>query len=162
TLALITGLIVGNVLQPGRGFNIDPATLDAKAVASYAGQAKAQSVTDFIFHIIPTTVFDAFAKGDILQVLLVAVLFGFAFSMAGSRCKPVVELVEAFTQGVFGVVNILMRLAPIGAFGAMAFTVGRFGIASLGPLLKLIAVFYLTSMFFVFVVLGVICRLAGF
>jgi aerobic C4-dicarboxylate transport protein len=162
TLALITGLIVGNVMQPGRGFNIDPATLDAKAVAAYAGQAKAQSITDFVLHIIPTTIFDAFAKGDILQVLLVAVLFGFAFSLAGHRCKPVVDLINAFTHGVFGVVNILMRLAPIGAFGAMAFTVGRFGIASLGPLLKLIATFYLTSMLFVFIVLGVICRVAGF
>ena len=162
TLALITGLIVGNVMQPGRGFNIDPATLDAKAVAAYAGQAKAQSISDFVLHIIPTTIIDAFAKGDILQVLLVAVLFGFAFSLAGSRCKPVVDVVNAFTHGVFGVVNILMRLAPIGAFGAMAFTVGRFGIASLGPLLKLIATFYVTSMIFVFVVLGVICRVAGF
>jgi aerobic C4-dicarboxylate transport protein len=162
TLALITGLIVGNVMQPGRGFNIDPATLDAKAVAAYAGQAKAQSISDFVLHIIPTTIFDAFAKGDILQVLLVAVLFGFAFSLAGHRCKPVVDLINAFTHGVFGVVNILMRLAPIGAFGAMAFTVGRFGIASLGPLLKLIATFYVTSLLFVFLVLGVICRLAGF
>jgi aerobic C4-dicarboxylate transport protein len=162
SLALITGLVVGNVMQPGRGLNINAATLDAKAVAAYAGQAKAQSITDFVLHIIPTTVFDAFAKGDILQVLLVAVLFGFAFSLAGQRCKPVVDLVKAFTHGVFGVVNVLMRLAPIGAFGAMAYTVGRFGIGSLGPLLKLIATFYLTSMLFVFVVLGVICRVAGF
>ena len=162
TLALITGLIVGNLMQPGRGFNIDPATLDAKAVAAYAGQAKAQSITDFLLHIIPTTIVDAFAKGDILQVLLVAVLFGFAFSMAGSRCKPVLDVINAFTHGVFGVVNILMRLAPIGAFGAMAFTVGRFGIASLGPLIKLIATFYVTSMLFVFVILGLICKVAGF
>ena len=162
TLALILGLIVGNVVQPGAGFNINPATLDAKAVAAYAGQAKAQSVTDFVLHIIPTTIIDAFAKGDILQVLLVAVLFGFAFSLAGSRGKPVVDLIAGFTHGIFGVVNILMRLAPIGAFGAMAFTVGRFGIGSLGPLLKLIATFYITSMLFVFIVLGVICRVAGF
>ena len=162
TLALIIGLIIGNVVQPGRGFNINPATLDAKAVADYAGQAKAQSVTDFILHIIPTTVVDAFAKGDILQVLLVAILFGFALSIAGPRCKPLVDLFGTLTQAVFGVVNIVMRLAPFGAFGAMAFTIGRFGIASLGPLVKLIATFYLTGVVFVVVVLGAIAWAAGF
>jgi aerobic C4-dicarboxylate transport protein len=162
TLALVIGLIIGNVVQPGRGFNINPATLDAKAVADYAGQAKAQSVTDFILHIIPTTVVDAFAKGDILQVLLVAILFGFALSMAGPRCKPLVDLFGTLTQAVFGVVNIVMRLAPLGAFGAMAFTIGRFGIASLGPLVKLIATFYLTGIVFVLVVLGGIAWAAGF
>jgi aerobic C4-dicarboxylate transport protein len=162
TLALVIGLIIGNVVQPGRGFNINPATLDAKAVADYAGQAKAQSVTDFILHIIPTTVVDAFAKGDILQVLLVAILFGFALSIAGPRCKPLVDLFGTLTQAVFGVVNIVMRLAPLGAFGAMAFTVGRFGIASLGPLVKLIATFYLTGVVFVVVVLGAIAWAAGF
>src|SRR6202161_2207726 len=138
TLALLIGLVVGNVVHPGAGFNVDPATLDAKAVSDYAGQAKAQSVTDFILHIIPNTIVDAFARGDILQVLLVAVLFGFALSSVGPRCKPVVELFDARTHAVFGVVNIVMRLAPIGAFGAMAFTIGRYGIASLGPLLKLV------------------------
>ena len=162
TLALVIGLIIGNVVQPGRGFNINPATLDAKAVADYAGQAKAQSVSDFILHIIPTTVVDAFAKGDILQVLLVAILFGFALSLAGPRCKPVVDLFGALTQAVFGIVNIVMRLAPLGAFGAMAFTIGRFGIASLGPLVKLIATFYLTGIVFVVVVLGGIAWAAGF
>ena len=162
TLALVIGLIIGNVVQPGRGFNINPATLDAKAVADYAGQAKAQSVSDFILHIIPTTVVDAFAKGDILQVLLVAILFGFALSLAGPRCKPVVDLFGALTQAVFGIVNIVMRLAPLGAFGAMAFTIGRFGIASLGPLVKLIATFYLTGIVFVVVVLGCIAWAAGF
>ncbi|HYK58219.1 MAG TPA: dicarboxylate/amino acid:cation symporter [Bryobacteraceae bacterium] len=162
TLALAIGLIIGNVVQPGRGFNINPATLDAKAVADYAGQAKAQSVSDFILHIIPTTVVDAFAKGDILQVLLVAILFGFALSLAGPRCKPVVDLFGALTQAVFGIVNIVMRLAPLGAFGAMAFTIGRFGIASLGPLVKLIATFYLTGIVFVVVVLGGIAWAAGF
>src|SRR5215471_2619722 len=162
TLALVIGLIIGNVVQPGRGFNINAATLDAKAVADYAGQAKAQSVSDFILHIIPTTVVDAFAKGDILQVLLVAILFGFALSLAGPRCKPVVDLFGALTQAVFGIVNIVMRLAPLGAFGAMAFTIGRFGIASLGPLVKLIATFYLTGIVFVVVVLGGIAWAAGF
>ncbi len=162
TIALIIGLIVGNVVKPGEGFNINPATLDAKAVTEYAGQAKAQSVPDFVMHIIPTTVVDAFAKGDILQVLLIALLFGFALSAIGPRCKPLVEIIDAVTQAVFGIVKIVMRLAPLGAFGAMAFTVGKFGIASLGPLLKLIGTFYLTSIFFVLVVLGIIARLAGF
>jgi aerobic C4-dicarboxylate transport protein len=162
TAALVIGLIIGNVVRPGAGFNINPATLDAKAVAAYAGQAQAQSVTDFIMHIIPATVVDAFAKGDILQVLLVAILFGFALSAAGPRCKPLVDLVGTLTQAVFGIVNIVMRLAPIGAFGAMAFTVGRFGIASLGPLVKLIAVFYLTGAVFVLGILGAIAWFAGF
>jgi aerobic C4-dicarboxylate transport protein len=162
TLALLIGLIVGNVIRPGAGFNANVATLDPKAVADYAGQAKAQSVTDFLMHIIPTTVVDAFAKGDILPVVLVAVLFGFALSAMGERCKPLVSVIDALTQAVFGVVNILMRLAPIGAFGAMAFTVGKYGIASLAPLAKLIGTFYATSIFFVIVVLGAIARLAGF
>jgi aerobic C4-dicarboxylate transport protein len=162
TLALLTGLVVGNVVHPGAGFNINPATLDAKAVSDYAGQAKAQSVADFIMHIIPTTIVDAFAKGDILQVLLVALLFGFALSAAGPRCRPLVDLFSALTEGVFGVVNLLMRLAPIGAFGAMAFTVGRFGVASLGKLAMLVATFYLTGILFIVVVLGLIARAAGF
>jgi aerobic C4-dicarboxylate transport protein len=162
TLALVIGLIVGNLVRPGSSFNINPATLDAKAVADYAGQAKAQSVTDFLMHIIPNTMMDAFAKGDILEVLLVSVLFGFALSIVGQRCKPLVELFDALTHAVFGVVAILMRLAPIGAFGAMAFTVGKFGIGALGPLLKLIATFYITSLLFVLIVLGTIARLAGF
>ncbi len=162
TLALLIGMVVGNVVQPGNGFNIDPATLDAKAVTAYAGAAKAQSVTDFVMHIIPTTMVDAFARGDILQVLLVAVLFGFALSLMGARCKPLVELFDALTHGVFGVINILMRLAPIGAFGAMAFTIGTYGLSSLGPLLKLILTFYLTCTLFVVVVLGLIARVSGF
>jgi aerobic C4-dicarboxylate transport protein len=162
TLALLIGLVVGNVVRPGSGFNINPATLDPKAVAEYAGQAKAQSVGEFLLHIIPNTVVDAFAKGDILQVLLVSILFGFALSAVGPRCKPLVDLFNALTHAVFGVVNILMRFAPIGAFGAMAFTVGKYGIASLGPLVKLIGTFYVTSIFFVLIVLGVIARAAGF
>jgi aerobic C4-dicarboxylate transport protein len=162
TLALFIGLVVGNVVHPGGAFHVNPATLDAKAVASYAGAAKAQSATDFVMHIIPTTIVDAFAKGDILQVLLVAVLFGFALSMMGERCGPLLTLLDTVTHAVFGVVTILMRLAPIGAFGAMAFTVGKYGISSLGPLLKLIGTFYLTSIFFVVVVLGVIALVAGF
>jgi aerobic C4-dicarboxylate transport protein len=162
TLALLIGLVVGNLAHPGSGFNIDPATLDAHAVAEYAGQAKAQSVTEFLVHIIPNTVVDAFTRGDILQVLLVSVLFGFALSLAGPRGKPLLELLEAFTRLVFGVVDILMRFAPIGAFGAMAFTIGKYGLASLGPLFKLMATLYLTSIFFVVIVLGGIAALAGF
>ena len=162
TLALLLGLVVGNVVKPGAGFNVNPAMLDTKAVASYAGQAKAQTVTDFILHIIPTTIVDAFTRGDILQVLLVAILFGFALSAMGSRCKSVVELFDGMTHAVFGVVNIVMRLAPIGAFGAMAFTVGQYGISSLKPLANLIATFYATCIFFVLVILGLVCWAAGF
>jgi aerobic C4-dicarboxylate transport protein len=162
TLALLLGLIVGNVVHPGSGFNVNPATLDSKAVADYAGQAKAQSVAEFLAHIIPNTVVDAFSRGDILQVLLVSLLFGFALSLAGPRCKPLVDLLEGFTRAVFGVVSILMRFAPIGAFGAMAFTIGKYGLSSLGPLVKLMATLYITAAIFVFVILGGIARLAGF
>ena len=162
TVALLIGLVVGNVVHPGSGFNADPATLDVRAVAEYAGQAKAQSVTEFLVHIIPNTVVDAFTRGDILQVLFVSLLFGFALSLAGPRCKPLVDLLEALTRAVFGIVAILMRFAPIGAFGAMAFTVGKYGLASLGPLVKLIVTLYITSTLFVIVVLGGIARIAGF
>jgi aerobic C4-dicarboxylate transport protein len=162
TLALVVGLVVGNLVQTGRGFNANPATLDAHEVSAYAGQAKAQSLTDFLMHIIPTTVVDAFAKGDILEVLLVALLFGFALSAIGPRCKPLLDLVDALTQAVFKVVAIVMKFAPIGAFGAMAFTVGKYGIASLGPLAKLIGTFYITCIVFVLVVMGGVARVAGF
>src|SRR6202167_241658 len=162
TVALLIGLVVGNIVHPGSGFNVNVATLDAKSVENYAGQAKAQSVIEFLMHIIPTTVVDAFAKGDILEVLLVALLFGFALSAVGPRCKPLVDLFDALTHAVFGVVNILMRFAPIGAFGAMAFTVGKYGIVALGPLAKLIGTFYVTSILFVLLVLGAIARAAGF
>jgi aerobic C4-dicarboxylate transport protein len=162
TIALFIGLAVGNVVHPGSGFNVNTASLDAKAVADYAGQAKAQGVTEFLTHIIPTTVTDAFAKGDILQVVFVSILFGFALSSAGPRAKPIIGLLESLTQVVFHVVNILMRFAPIGAFGAMAFTIGKYGFASLGPLVKLIATFWITSIFFVLIVLGAIAWVAGF
>lgn len=162
TIALLIGLVVGNVVRPGAGFNVNVATLDAKAVADYAGQAKAQSVTEFLMHIIPTTVVDAFAKGDILEVVFVALLFGFALSVAGERAKPLVTLIDALTHAIFGIVNILMKFAPLGAFGAMAFTVGKYGLASLGPLADLIATFWLTSVLFVVIVLGAIAWAAGF
>src|ERR1700686_494416 len=162
TIALGIGLIVGNVVRPGRGFNVNSAMLDAKAVADYAGQAKAQGVTEFLMHIIPTTVTAAFAKGDFLQVVFISILFGFALSSAGSRAQPIVALLESLTQVVFRVVNILMLFAPIGAFGAMAFTIGKYGFASLGPLVKLIATFWITSILFVLIVLGAVAAVAGF
>jgi aerobic C4-dicarboxylate transport protein len=162
TLALFIGLVVGNTVRPGSGFNVNPASLDTRAVADYAGQAKAQSLTEFVMHIIPTTVVDAFSKGDILQVLLIAILFGIALSAAGKRCQPLVDFLEALTAAVFGIVSLLMKLAPIGAFGAVAFTVGKYGISSIGPLVKLIGTFYVTSILFVLIVLGVVARLAGF
>ena len=162
TIALLIGLLVGNVVRPGSGFNVNVATLDAKAVADYAGQAKAQNVTEFLMHIIPTTVFDAFAKGDILEVVFVALLFGFALSAAGARGKPLVELIDSLTHVVFEVTKVLMKFAPVGAFGAMAYTVGKFGLASLGPLAKLIGTFWLTSVLFVVIVLGAIAWAASF
>jgi aerobic C4-dicarboxylate transport protein len=162
TLALFIGLVVGNVVRPGSGFNVSVSALDVNSVSEYAGQAKAQTITEFLMHLIPTTVVDAFAKGDILQVLMVAILFGFALSVVGPRAKPVVDLFDALTHVVFGVVNILMRFAPIGAFGAMAFTVGKYGLSSLGPLAELIGTFYCTSILFVLIVLGGVGYLAGF
>jgi aerobic C4-dicarboxylate transport protein len=162
TLALFIGMFVGNLLHPGSGFNVNPATLNAKAVADYAGAAHQVTVTDFLMNIIPTTMVDAFAKGNILQVLLVAILFGFALSLVGPKCKPVVELFDAMTHAVFGVINILMKLAPIGAFGAMAYTVGQYGIASLANLGYLIFVFWVTSLLFVLVIFGLVGWLAGF
>lgn len=162
TFALFIGMAVGNWLRPGDGFNVNPATLDAKAVTDYVGKAKSMTPTDFFLNIIPNTVADAFGKGDVLQVLLISLLFGFALSAMGGRAKPVTELIDMGSQAVFGVINFIMRFAPIGAFGAMAFTVGKYGVVSLGPLLKLIGTFYLTSALFVLIVLGVVARIAGF
>jgi aerobic C4-dicarboxylate transport protein len=162
TLALLIGLLVGNTVHPGAGLNINPASLDAKSVSTYANQSSYQTTSDFLLHIIPTTVVDAFAKGDILEVLFVAILFGFALSIGGPRCQPVTQFIEAMTAAVFSVVNIVMRFAPIGAFGAMAFTIGKYGISSLGPLAKLILTFYVTAIVFVFLVLGSVARVCGF
>jgi len=162
TFALLVGLLVGSLIKTGEGFNANPATLDTHEVSAYAGQAKGQTISDFLMHIIPNTLVDAFAKGDILEVLLVALLFGFAMSAVRNRSKPLLELIESLTQVVFAIVKIIMRLAPIGAFGAMAFTVGKYGIASLGPLAKLILTFYGTCILFVLLVMGSIARVAGF
>jgi len=126
TLALVIGLVIGNLVPTGSSLHVNPATLDAKAVANYSNQAKAQSVPDFLLHIIPTTMVDAFTRGDILQVLLIALLFGFALSAAGPRCKPVVDLFTGLTHAVFGVINNSDAPRAIGAFGAMAFTIGQY------------------------------------
>uniref|UniRef100_UPI00313E0E73 dicarboxylate/amino acid:cation symporter n=2 Tax=Pseudoduganella sp. OTU4001 TaxID=3043854 RepID=UPI00313E0E73 len=162
TFALVIGLAVANFMQPGAGFNADPHTLDTKSIAQYTEKAKAQTTTDFVLNIIPNTVVDAFAKGDILQVLLVAVLFGFALSMLGERGRPVAKLIDEISHAFFGMVNIIMKAAPIGAFGAMAFTIGKYGIDSLLPLAKLMGSFYLTCALFVFIVLGAIAKYTGF
>lgn len=162
TLALIVGLIVANVVQPGAGMNIDPATLDGKAVATYAAKAHEQSITGFLMNIIPTTIVGAFAEGDILQVLFFSVLFGISLGIVGDRGKPVVDFMHALMYPIFKLVGILMKAAPIGAFGAMAFTIGKYGISSVTNLAMLIGTFYFTSLFFVIVVLGAVCRYNGF
>jgi len=162
TFALAIGLVVANVVKPGAGFNVDPAHLDTKSIAQYTEKAHSQSTVDFIMNIIPNTFVDAFAKGDILQVLLIAILFGFSLSMMGERGRPVTKLIEDFSHVIFGVVNIVMKVAPIGAFGAMAFTIGKYGLDSLLPLAKLMGSFYLTCFLFVVVVLGAIAKMTGF
>jgi len=162
TIALIVGLIIVNVIQPGAGMNVDPATLDTKSVSAYTGPGKMQSTTDFLLNVIPTTVVDAFAKGEILQVLLFAIMFGFALHAFGEKGKPVFEFIDKFSHVLFGIVGIIMKVAPIGAFGAMAFTIGKYGIGSLAQLGKLMACFYATCLVFIFVVLGIIARAHGF
>ncbi len=162
TLALFIGLAVANVVRPGDGFNVNPATLDGGAVSEYVGKAQHLSAKDFFMNIIPTTVADAFTKGDVLQVLLISLLFGFALAAMGPRAKPATDMIDTASHTIFGAIRFLMYFAPIGAFGAMAFTVGKYGVTSLAPLLKLIGTFYLTSILFVFIVLGVIARIAGF
>lgn len=162
TFALIIGLVVANVVQPGAGMNIDPATIDTSLVKEYASKAQDQSVIGFLTHIIPTTPFSALADGEILQVLFVAILFGIAVSMVGKDAAPLLRGLEAANKVVFRLVHILMKLAPIGAFGAMAFTIGQFGLSALANLAGLVATFYVTSLLFVVIVLGTIARLAGF
>lgn len=162
TLALIIGLIIGNVMQPGHGMHIDPATLDHVAVAQYMKQADESSVIGFLMNIIPTTVVSAFASGDILQVLFFSVLFGIALGSTGERGKPVLDFIHALIAPVFKLVSILMKAAPIGAFGAMAFTIGKYGIGSVTNLAFLIVTFYITSLLFVIIILGAVCRYNGF
>ena len=162
TIALIIGLVVVNVLQPGSGMHVDPNTLDTKGIAAYTEPGKKQGTVDFLLHGIPTSVVDAFAKGEILQVLLFSVLFGFALHKFGGRGTMVFDFIEKFSHVLFDIVGIIMKVAPIGAFGAMAFTIGKYGVDSLFSLGKLMGAFYMTCLLFIFVVLGLITRLHGF
>src|SRR5438094_1826572 len=162
TIALIVGLTIVNVIQPGAGMNIDPATLDTKGIAAYAKPGQLQSTTEFLLNVIPSTVVDAFAKGEILQVLLFAVLFGFALHRFGGRGTLVFDWIEKSSHVLFVIVGYIMRVAPLGAFGAMAFTIGKYGVGSLLSLGKLMGTFYLTCLVFILVVLALIARFHGF
>jgi aerobic C4-dicarboxylate transport protein len=161
TLALIIGLIVANVVQPGAGINADVASLDKSAVAAIADKAHPQTTIQFITAIVPNSVIDSFAKGNLLQVLLFSVLFGVSLSILGERARKAREVIDEFGKALLGVVGLVMKLAPLGAFGAIAFTVGKFGIGTLQQLATLIGAYYLTTALFVFVVLGAIARAAG-
>ncbi|POD95390.1 C4-dicarboxylate transporter DctA [Pectobacterium odoriferum] len=162
TIALIIGLVVVNVVQPGVGMNIDPSTLDASAVAVYTQQASQQGLIPFLMDVIPASVVGAFASGNILQVLLFAVMFGFALHRLGPKGKVIFDVIDSFSKVIFGVINMIMKLAPLGAFGAMAFTIGKYGVGTLIQLGQLIACFYITCVLFVFLVLGSIARATGF
>jgi aerobic C4-dicarboxylate transport protein len=162
TLALVAGILVGYVLHPGRGFNINPATLDTHLVSNYVTRAKDVGILPLLLGIIPSTVFDAFVKGDVLEVLFIAILFGFAITRMGSRGEYLTRLIDAFTKVLFAVIHIIVQAAPIGALGGMAFTVGSYGVGSLSNLAKLIGTFYVTAAIFVLVILGPIAYYAGF
>ncbi|GAA0505095.1 dicarboxylate/amino acid:cation symporter [Tatumella terrea] len=162
TLALIIGLIIVNIANPGGGMNINPASLDVSAIATYAEQAKSQGVVPFLLDIIPNSVIGAFASGNILQILMFAILFGFSLHRLGNTGQLVFNVIEHFSKVIFGIINMIMRLAPIGAFGAMAFTIGKYGIGSLLQLGQLIICFYITCILFVVIVLGAIARYTGF
>lgn len=162
TIALLIGLLVGELIQPGSGFNIDPATLDPKAVATYVTKAKEDGIVAHLMAIIPESYFGALAKGDLLQVLLVSILSGFAIAFMGPAGEPISKAIDMAAKVFFGVIRIVVRAAPVGAFGAMAFTVGAYGLGSLVNLAALIGTFYLTSVLFVLFVLGAIARFSGF
>ncbi|WP_028698167.1 dicarboxylate/amino acid:cation symporter [Pseudomonas monteilii] len=162
TIALIIGLVVVNVVKPGAGMHIDVSTLNASSVAAYAAAGSQQTTVGFLLNVIPNTVVGAFANGDILQVLMFSVLFGFALHRLGSYGKPVLDLIDRFAHVMFNIINMIMKLAPVGAFGAMAFTIGQYGVGSLVQLGYLMACFYITCLLFVLVVLGGICRAHGF
>ena len=162
TLALIVGLVIVNLVEPGTGMNVNAASLDTKSIAAYTGPGKMVGTVDFLLNVIPTSVVDAFAKGEILQVLLFSVLFGFALHRFGGRGTMVFDFIEKTSHVLFDIVGIIMKVAPIGAFGAMAFTIGKYGVGSLFSLGKLMGTFYLTCLIFVFVVLGLIARFHGF
>ena len=162
TVALIIGLIIVNVVQPGVGMNVDPASLDTKGLANYTKPGQMQTTTEFLLHVIPSTFVGAFAEGEMLQVLLIAVLFGFALHRFGGRGTLVFDFIEKFSHVLFVIVGYIMKLAPIGAFGAMAFTIGKYGLGSLTSLAKLMGTFYVTCLLFIFVVLGLVARFHGF
>src|ERR1700751_4265034 len=162
SIALIVGLLIVNFVQPGAGMNVDPATLDTKGVAAYTKPGQMQSTQEFLLNIIPNTFLDAFAKGEILQVLLIAVLFGFCLHKFGGRGTLVFDMIEKTSHVLFAIVGVIMKVAPIGAFGAMAFTIGKYGVVSLLSLGKLMGTFYLTCLVFIFVVLGLIAHFHGF
>jgi len=162
TLALILGLVVVNVWHPGTGMHVDLSALDAKSIAAYTGPGKMESTSEFLFHIIPSSFVDAFAKNEILQVLLIAILFGFALHKFGGRGTLVFDFVEKFSHVLFGMVGLIMKVAPIGAFGAMAFTIGKYGLGSLLSLGQLMGAFYLTCLLFIFGVLGIVAKVHGF
>lgn len=162
TLALVIGLVVVNWIKPGAGMHIDPATLDQQSIAKYTTPGQMQSTVDFLLNIIPTSVFDAFARGDMLQVLFFSILFGFALQRLGGRENILFQYVEKSSEVLFAIVGMLMKLAPIGAFGAMAFTIGKYGLGTLWSLAGLMATFYLTCLLFILVILGAICRFHGF
>ena len=162
TIALIIGLVVVNVVQPGVGMHVDPSTLDASKIAAYAQAGEAQTTIGFLLNVIPATVVGAFANGDILQVLFFSVIFAFALQRMGEFGRPVLEFIDRIAHVMFGIINMIMKLAPIGAFGAMAFTIGQYGVGSLVQLGQLMLCFYITCFFFVLIVLGGICRAHGF
>jgi aerobic C4-dicarboxylate transport protein len=162
TLALIIGLIVINILKPGVGMNIDPSTLDTKSVTAYVTQAKATNAVDFVLHIIPDNIISALSNGDLLQILFFSVLFGIALSKIGEKAKPVLKGIKSVEAGLFAVINIIMKVAPVGAFGAMAFTIGKYGIGSLASLGQLMLSFYITCILFIVIVLGGVLKYFGF
>jgi aerobic C4-dicarboxylate transport protein len=162
TLALVVGLVIVNVVKPGAGMNIDVGSLDAKSIESYVHAAQEQSITEFLLNVIPTTIFDAFARGDILQILLISLLVGFALQAVGERARLLYDFIDRLSHVLFRIVGVIMRLAPIGAFGAMAFVVGKYGFATLKSLGLLMLCFYATCLIFIFGVLGIIARVHGF
>jgi aerobic C4-dicarboxylate transport protein len=159
TIALVTGLLVINLVKPGEGMHIDVQSLNTGSIASYTQQAKQHSsVVDFILHIIPDTIIGAFAQGELLQVLLFSVLLGYGLTRIGEKAAPVINFIESFSKAIFAIIHIIMKLAPLGALGAMSFTIGKYGLGSLLSLGKLMAVFYATCLLFIFVVLGLVLR----
>lgn len=162
TIALLIGLLVINIWKPGVGMNVDPSTLDTSGISKFVESGQQQTTVDFFMHIIPNTVVGAFAEGEILQVLLFALMFGFALHKLGDAGKPVLKFIDQISHVFFNIVNMIMKLAPIGAFGAMAYTIGKYGIGSLAKLAQLIICFYITCLLFIFLVLGTISRLCGF